>query len=231
MKTWIIGDVHGCAKALAGMIGKLMPDPSADRLILLGDLFDRGPDSWEVWQQAQQLEKTFGERFVFLLGNHEDYLLRESMTLGEKLLWKRVGRDATVRSFKEHGAKMEDARPWIQEHHCLFFRGEGFQCVHAGLKVVPLEDNDRQTLLHDHAIVLQNLYGGPLTVTGHIGLPNPTWFAGDGKTVTKLAYDRWQPLPETGVICIDTGCGKGGPLTAMEISEGQFRLIGISGAS
>ena len=77
MKTWIIGDIHGCAGPLSGMIKKLNPNPSEDRLILLGDLFDRGPDSWEVWQQAQRLEETFGERFTSI---------RISSTRAEKMV-------------------------------------------------------------------------------------------------------------------------------------------------
>ncbi len=48
MKTFVIGDIHGCCRAFDGLLEKLHPDASSDRLILLGDLFDRGPDSWEI---------------------------------------------------------------------------------------------------------------------------------------------------------------------------------------
>ena len=43
MRTIIIGDIHGCSGALRLLLAKIMPDEKADRLILLGDLFDRGP--------------------------------------------------------------------------------------------------------------------------------------------------------------------------------------------
>ena len=228
MKTVIIGDIHGCNEALRRLLSTVAPDPETDRLILLGDLFDRGPDSWEVWQTVQQLQRDYGERFTLLRGNHEDYLLREKLTLGERIVWMRVGRKATETSFKRNGARMEDAVPWIREHTSLFFRQDGLQCVHAGIKVDPIEANDRNTLLHDHELVPQNRYSGPLTITGHIALPNPTWFAGDGKTAEKLPYQESRPLPERGVICIDTGCGKGGPLTAMTVENGSYRLDGAS---
>ena len=123
---------------------------------------------------------------------------------------------------------MEGAAPWLREHCKLFIRGEGFQCVHAGLMVDPIEANDNQTLVHDHTIVLMNGYQGPFTVIGHIALDQPTWFAGDGETAEELAYIEWNPLPTRGTICIDTGCGKGGRLTAMVIEDGEngrrFRL-------
>ena len=48
MKTIIIGDIHGCAAELKALLAKLCIG-EADHLVLLGDLFDRGPDSWEVF--------------------------------------------------------------------------------------------------------------------------------------------------------------------------------------
>ena len=81
-----------------------------DRLILLGDLFDRGPESWEVYQTIMKLEESYGDRFILLRGNHEDYLLMENLTFSQRMAWNGVGRKATVKSFKQHGAEMEDAR-------------------------------------------------------------------------------------------------------------------------
>ncbi len=81
--------------------------------------------------------------------------------------------------------------------------------------------------MHDHFVTLRNEWDGPLTVVGHIALDFPTWFAGDGKTTEPLQPGEWMPLPERGVICIDTGCGKGGRLTAMVIEDGRYRLESV----
>ena len=223
MRTIIIGDVHGCNTALRALLKAVRPEVD-DRIVMLGDLFDRGPDSYDVFQTAKDLAARMGNRFVLLRGNHEDYLLTPRLTITQRMVWRQVGKGSTVRSFKAHGARMEDAIPWLKTHCALFWRGEGIQCVHAGLMVDPIEVNDVQTMVHDHAIVQRNTYRGPLTVVGHIGLPAPMWFAGDGKTVRKLPYGVFRPLPATGTICIDTGCGKGGKLTAMVVDGNQFRL-------
>lgn len=223
MRDIIIGDVHGEYKELCALLEKVWPEKD-DRLIFLGDLFDRGPESREVLRKVQQLEKDYGERFVLLLGNHEDYLLKEKLTIRERMIWEKVGRGTTVASFKAYGEKMEDAVPWIREHCRLYWKGEGFQCVHAGLLVDPIEANDRQTLVHDHGIAMRNVYDGPLTVVGHVAVERPMWFAGDGETVKELSYDVWMEMPKKGTICIDTGCGKNGRLTAMEVADGKFRL-------
>lgn len=293
MRNVIIGDIHGCSRALQDLLGQVKPDPACDRLILLGDLFDRGPESWEVLQTVKKLEAAFGDRFVLLRGNHEDYLLQTKLPFMQRLVWERVGRSATVRSFRRHHEKMEDSAGWIREHAILYWKSPGscmtcpenaaaicappFQCVHAGILVDPIEANDSYTLIHDHAVVLRNRYAGPLTITGHIALEEPTWFPGrndqsegrdsgsaEEKTVhaenaggksldsgssegvpetagdsenagaatdrehlrppAVLPYGTRLSLPVQGVLCIDTGCGKGGKLTAMVIDGGVFSL-------
>ncbi|MBR4234709.1 MAG: serine/threonine protein phosphatase [Clostridia bacterium] len=226
MRSIIIGDVHGCNAELCALLDKVGPKPQEDRLILLGDLFDRGPESYEVYQTVQALACQFAERFVLLRGNHEDYLLSEKLSLSQRIVWERVGRHATAASFKRHGARMEDAIPFLSGRCVNFYRGEGFMCVHAGIKIDPPELNDTYTLLHDHGTVLQNRYIGPLAVCGHIALEKPSYFCGDGKTVQTLPYGEHLALPKTGVICIDTGCGKGGRLSAMITENGEYTLIG-----
>lgn len=206
---------------------ELNPDPGQDRIILLGDLFDRGPDSWGVLQIVKKLAEDCGERFVYLRGNHEDYLLQLHLSLAQRLAWKRVGRKTTVRSFKAHGEQMEDSAQWIREHSALYYSEEKFYCVHAGLKIEPPEANDTYTLLHDHETVLRNRYTGRLAITGHIALPAPAYFAGDGETVREIEQNQWQNLPTNGIICIDAGCGKGGILVGMEIAGDRFILRSV----
>ena len=227
MRTFIIGDIHGCNRALDAILNKLQPDSTEDRLILLGDLFDRGDESYEVFETVKGLSRIYGERFILLRGNHEDYLLQEKLTFMQKLVWERVGRKATVTSFKKHGERMEDAAPWLQKRCKLYYVGENFQCAHAGVLAEPIEVNDRNTLVHDHDLVTQNLYKGRLTVTGHIALRSATWFMGDKKTTVKPEQGVWQDLPEKGILCIDTGCGKGGRLTGMVIDGGKYRLESV----
>ena len=226
-RTHVIGDIHGCAGALDALLEALWPDPDNDRLILLGDLFDRGPDSYEVWQRVRALEETYGDRFTLLRGNHEDYLLNTHLSWRERIIWDRVGRAATVASFRRHGADMYDAAPWLRDTCRLFARGEGFQCVHAGVKVDPIEMNDRYTLLHDHEVALQNRYAGLLTIIGHIALSKPMWLPGGEETPVLLTGGVWRPLPDHGVICVDTGCGKGGCLTAMTIEDDRYTLTDV----
>lgn len=221
----IFGDIHGCSKNLEQLLTLINPAAGRDRLIFLGDLFDRGPDSYRVYCLIQRLAETFGDHLVLLRGNHEDYLLQPQLTRQQRTVWERVGRQETVRSFKMAGSRMEDTIPWLSDHVRLFWRTDQFQCVHAGALIEPLEANDLYTLIHDHRIALENRYFGKLTVTGHIALKKAMWFAGDGETTEEVTEEAVHKLPEKGILCIDTGCGKGGKLTAMIIEEEKYHLL------
>ena len=125
MRTIVIGDIHGCSYALDALLAKTRPEAGTDRLIFLGDLFDRGPDSFGVWQRMKKLADDFGERFFLLLGNHEDYLLQPQLSHRQQMIWEMVGRQATVHSFEKVGARMEDAVPWIRERVRLYWMTDG----------------------------------------------------------------------------------------------------------
>ena len=225
MRTIVIGDVHGYNASLCALLEKVKLEPGKDKLIFLGDLFDRGPNSHGVFLTVQNLQKQFMDDFILLRGNHEDYLLQPSLTRKQRMIWESVGRKATVQSFRKAGSTMEETVPWLREHVKLFWRTEELQCVHAGIRVDPLEVNDLRTLVHDHGTVLENRYTGRLTVTGHIALEKAMWFAGDEETTKEIGDGEFHSLPETGVLCIDTGCGKGGHLTAMIVKDKEYTLV------
>ena len=65
----IIGDIHGCHQEFADLLNQLAP-VKGDRIILLGDLVNRGPDSLRVLDLAR------ASRAIALLGNHELRLLK-----------------------------------------------------------------------------------------------------------------------------------------------------------
>lgn len=224
MRTIIIGDIHGCFDEWIQLLHKVNFDVEHDKLILLGDLMDRGKDSYKVFQTAITLKETMKDRMVVLKGSHEKMILDNSKKIKDRILWRIVGKGATLRSFRRYGENMQETVEWFKKHCVPYYETVGFQCVHAAVKNEKLAEQDEYTLLMDHKLTRRNLYGGKLTVTGHIHLKEPTWFDGTGGKGIRLNYRQWLSLPQAGVICIDTACAEGNKLTAMVIQGEHYYL-------
>lgn len=76
---YFVGDIHGCYDELMRALDEAGFDPSRDRLISVGDLVDRGPDSKKC------LELTREPWFHAVLGNHEDMLVEACREGGDAL--------------------------------------------------------------------------------------------------------------------------------------------------
>ncbi|HJP68893.1 MAG TPA: metallophosphoesterase family protein [Sphingomicrobium sp.] len=79
-RAYVIGDVHGRLDLLEDLLAKIhaelqhRPSPKT-LLVFVGDLIDRGPSSAQVIERLRTYERA-GIQTVFLLGNHEEVLLR-----------------------------------------------------------------------------------------------------------------------------------------------------------
>ena len=70
-RTFIIGDVHGCAVELDLLLEKLSPQ-EGDSIIFVGDLVDKGPESPRVVRTVRELSESDRFDVVLVEGNHEE---------------------------------------------------------------------------------------------------------------------------------------------------------------
>ncbi|WP_293371137.1 metallophosphoesterase [Nevskia sp.] len=85
-RDFVVGDVHGHAALLDCLIEAVHFDPDCDRLLALGDLIDRGPESLELLRRVEKLPW-----FYSLRGNHEAMLKASASSVRAGLLWHRNG--------------------------------------------------------------------------------------------------------------------------------------------
>jgi bis(5'-nucleosyl)-tetraphosphatase (symmetrical) len=139
---YLIGDVQGCDEALGRLLDLVGFSPSRDRLVVLGDLVNRGPGSLAALRRLIALDNSA----QCLLGNHDLHLLAVSQgvrpphrrdTLGEVL-------DAPER---------ESLLDWLRQRP-LALMERGWLLVHAG--VLPQWDAaEALQLAHEVETVLQ----------------------------------------------------------------------------
>lgn len=227
MRTLIVGDIHGCYTQFRQLLEKVDFEEEKDRLVSLGDLMDRGEMSYEVLMYVRGLKERMKERCVLLMGNHEWMAIHGRLDPLLRRMWYDNGGKATVDSFEQHGDRLANYTAWMRRNMVLYYKGEGFQCVHAGIVEEEPEKNTEATLLWARSAVEENRYTGRLTVIGHTPLKDVIHFTGSWKDTDVVPYGVERELPKQGMMCIDTGCVFHKRLTGMIVEGGKYVLEGV----
>lgn len=143
MRTIVIGDLHGNDIAFRKAL-KTVSLKKEDKLILLGDLIDRGRDSKGVLDTIILLLESGFKNIICLRGNHEQMLLDAFYDASKEAIWLKNGGDKTLLSFMSN---FTDEIPLkyiklIETFDNYHIQGEDI-FVHAGLNLKidnPLED-------------------------------------------------------------------------------------------
>ena len=137
----LVGDVQGCRPALSRLLDAAAFSPSRDRLVVLGDLVNRGPESAAVLRLLHAL----GDAASCLLGNHDLHLLALAHGVRAPTRHDSVG---DVLAAPDRAALLD----WLR-HQSLARIEAGWLCVHAG--VVPQWDAAQTIALADevHAVL------------------------------------------------------------------------------
>jgi len=237
-RTFAIGDIHGETTHLHKLLACLPELDEKDTVVFLGDYLDRGPNSKDVIEYVRTFPTRTKAKVVALRGNHEDAWLRvcqkgwDEFVLppgngclaamrsytggpvpaeGEKARDDEMMELTTGMFFPDEVVKWLEGLPYYYENdHAIF--------VHAGLPpkddgfLHPSEVDDPMVLLWIRTESFFRKYRGKLVVFGHTRtefLPQEL----SGYT-PEDPTDLWAG---ENVIGIDTGCGSGGFLTAVEL--------------
>lgn len=178
MSTWIIPDIHGCARTLKAMLKNMLKATREDNLYFLGDYIDRGPDSKGVLDTLMGLQED-GWNVHCLKGNHEDYCvtvweedqkfhLFKSET---QKLWENVGAKQTYKSFEVKRPRdiPEKYIEWMRNLP-YYYMLDKYILVHAGMNFRtkdPFKDTYSMISTRDFSVDFSKT-GGRRIIHGHL---------------------------------------------------------------
>jgi serine/threonine protein phosphatase 1 len=233
-RAYVVGDIHGRLDLLEQLLEKIHEDiarrrPRKTLIVFVGDLIDRGPGSAQVVERLRTYRHK-GVQPVFLLGNHEEVLLR--ILAGETDLitkWRWFGGTECLGSYGVDAAKLaglseEEAhqviRDAIPREHVEFLETFDDSCrfgdylfVHAGIRPGVEVDQQRQSDLRwiREAFLFDETDHGFVVVHGHTIRPE-----------VEVRPNR---------IGIDTGAYRSGVLTALAIERSETWFLDTRTAS
>ncbi len=237
-RTFAIGDIHGDLAALELILERLPELTPEDTIVFLGDYIDRGPNSAGVVAKVRDLVGTCKAKVVALRGNHEDAWLQVvDKGWPEFLLPRGNGCLECYRSFLGLPVPDEEEPPTSEELTSMlegkflppdviawmrdlpfFYEDDHAIYVHAGIRRTngtfphPSEVKPMRALLWLRDRDFFENYRGKLVVFGHTTtrtLPN--------ELSTHTPDDPADMWAGPACIGLDTACGKGGFLTALEL--------------
>ena len=121
MATYAVGDIQGCYSSLRRLLDQCRFDPGSDRLWVVGDLVNRGPESLQTLRFLYGL----GPALTAVLGNHDLYLL---MVAAGRM---RRGSDDTLEAVLR-APDREILLDWLVRLPLMHVDGE-YVMLHAGL--------------------------------------------------------------------------------------------------
>ncbi|HQR06830.1 MAG TPA: metallophosphoesterase family protein [Gemmatales bacterium] len=210
MRSWAIGDIHGCLTAMETLLAALDLQPE-DQLIFLGDLVDRGPDTRGVIERIMKLRT---ERTVHVIkGNHEEMMLIARDLPGYAKAWLKFGGKEALWSY---GWKQGIVPGWteaIPESHWNLLKNDmvdaveevGHIMVHGGLDpALPLTEQRWDEMRWKRWDDSPAHVSGNIMVCGH------------------THQTAGKPISVGHAICIDTWAFGRGWLTALDLASHAY---------
>lgn len=218
-ETIFIGDVHGCYEELIALLKKVSFDKNNDRLIFLGDLVHKGPDS------AKVIEFVYQNSYEMILGNHDDYFLKALDGFTEPY-------DEFDSIVSDLSTPVKNISHWLNSLP-VFINEKEFLTVHAGLD--PMGD----CILNKQGDVCMNIRYwdqanskfSTMTSRDKKGIGDlVAWYEMDStyfEQHNRIIYGHWakkevQFSENHRIIGIDTGCCYGGRLTAYLLNKNKL---------
>jgi serine/threonine protein phosphatase 1 len=218
MRILCISDVHGQCDKLNKLLEKVRYDSSKDKLIIHGDMVDRGTQNVATLLRVKELQK---EGAVIIKGNH-DQLAEGSLS---ELIDNRLSYNSRshikcggVNTYRELKALSKDKQielyNFISELP-LYHEIDDYIFVHAGVnRIIPLATHEEDILLWTREEFIYNkAYDNKTVIFGH----TPTIYMTDNPYTSPSLCRIWHDPEHKDKIGIDCGSVFGGKLACLEL--------------
>lgn len=213
-----VGDIHGCIDEFQEMLRLVSYNPNQMKMVLLGDLMDRGPDPVGCVRLAREL------KLECVKGNHEDKHIRWRK---HEVKRAKTGKDNPMKRMSKPARSQNEALTdsdihWMKHLPVKLDLGNGFWAVHAGCEPrCSLEDQAHDQIMRVRFV---NEKGQGVPLNSDNSAPENTVYWAErwkgpesivyGHCVHSLNKARIDKHDEVTCLGIDTGCCFGGMLTA-----------------
>lgn len=240
MKTFVIGDIHGQFKALKNVLKKSKFNYNNDKLIVLGDIVDGGPRTYEVVEELLKIKN-----IVYIIGNHDEWFMNHIKSGWTEEIWLQQG---GVNTLKSYGAKVVEGKNMSEDslvntkklnipvtHQEFFNRGiyyymqDDILFVHGGInpKILKIESQSKFDLVWDRDLIF---YAKEHKIENYkhifVGHTTTQYIAND-----LLQDDIYVPLTLHNLTMMDTGAGFSRRLSIMNIHTRKYWQSKIQGGS
>jgi len=212
-RSFVIGDIHGCAATLRRLVDETLRPAPHDRIYLLGDLIDRGPDSKGVLDFIFEL-RARGVAVDGVRGNHDEMCLLACSDHYYLNLWEANGGLTTLESFQADGpADIPHLYREFLASLPYYIMLADFIIVHAGLNfepTCPFEDTSAMLWTRSPIVDRQRI-GGRRLICGHTPV---------SRTQLEASLDSDKIMLDNG--CVFVGQSQLGSLAALELESMQL---------
>eukprot|EP00322_Chrysochromulina_rotalis_P002351 CAMPEP_0115828262 /NCGR_PEP_ID=MMETSP0287-20121206/480_1 /TAXON_ID=412157 /ORGANISM="Chrysochromulina rotalis, Strain UIO044" /LENGTH=295 /DNA_ID=CAMNT_0003281467 /DNA_START=25 /DNA_END=912 /DNA_ORIENTATION=- len=226
-RTILVGDLHGCLDELEALLRECAHDPCTDRVVLTGDLVNKGPKSAECVREAR-IRGYFAVR-----GNHDDAAL---------FAWERRERERLEGGIpsSDHKYAYTDSFDsadvaFLRElPYTLRLDGQGMLVVHAGLVPGVSLAEQHPAYLYTMRNLVKRSGSWEARVQPNEGVPWATEWIPDEEALPNVrhvvfGHDAKRGLQQAEhATGLDTGCCYGKQLTALLLPE--WRIVSVPAA-
>ncbi|WP_088243900.1 metallophosphoesterase family protein [Calothrix rhizosoleniae] len=212
----VIGDVHGYYEGLMTLLEAIAPN-ARDSVYFLGDLIDRGPQSFQVVELVRK------NSYHCILGNHEQMLLNlftnSQVSTSVVNAWLYSGGQATIASYPQANISQEHLE-WFKSLPTHLDLGD-IWLVHAGVNPsmsIEKQNSNQFCWVRDEFHSMQKPY-----------FPNKQIIVGHTMTFTFPGVAPGKIVQGAGWLNIDTGAyhPRSGWLTGLDVTNNLVYQVNV----